>query len=289
VRRDTGEGYEEFLKGLAKESGITTPTLEDLARLDGTRTNKASNKDWINPHDGDARITKTKDDRTHLAHKAEPAVDMKTGAGLAVTLQEADQGDTTTVVETVSEAGDNAAELIATEKSNQNPKMHLRGIEEVAADKGYRSGAMLMMLKGAEVRTYIPEEKQKGQRHWDGKGEQQQAVYADRQRVNGAYGKSLSRKRAELIERSFAHCHDTGGMRSIHLRRHQNILKRLLIHVSAFNLSVIFRSLLGSGTPRELKNRQLSLLFALFLCTVAIQRSRAAQTMQCWGPGSAGP
>jgi transposase len=265
VRRDSGESYEEFLKGLAKESGIETPTREDLGRFDRTRKNKASNKDWVNPHDADARITKMKDDRTHLAHKAEHAVDLKTGAVLAVTLQEADQGDTTTVVETLAQAGENGAELIGTEEPNQKPKMHLPGIEEVVADKGYHSGAMLVMLKNAEVRTYIPEKKQKGQRNWDGKSEQQEAVYANRRRVNGAYGKRLLRKRGELIERSFAHCYDTGGLRRIHLRGHQNILKRLLIHVGAFNLSLIFRSRLGSGTPRELKNRQSSLLFVLFM------------------------
>jgi hypothetical protein len=135
----------------------------------------------------------------------------------------------------------------------------------VVTDKGYHSGATLVMLKSAEVRSYIPEKKQKGQRDWDGKGEQQEAVYANRRRVSGAYGKRLLRKRGELIERSFAHCYDTGAMRRTHLRGHQNILKRLLIHVGAFNLSLIFRSLLGSGTPRELRNRQSSLLFALFL------------------------
>jgi len=265
VRRDNGESYEEFLKGLAKESGIETPTREDLARLDRTRKNKASNKDWVNPHDGDARITKMKDGRTHLAHKAEHAVDLKTGAVLAVTLQEADQGDTTTVIETLAQAGENGTELIGTEEPSRKPKMHLQGIEEVVTDKGYHSGETLVMLKDAQVRTYIPEKQQKGQRHWDGKDEQQQAVYENRRRVNGTYGKRLLRKRGELIERSFAHCYDTGGMRRTHLRGHQNILKRLLIHVGAFNLSLIFRSLLGSGTPREWKNRQSSLLFVLLL------------------------
>ncbi len=125
VRRDTGESYDEFLKGLAKESGIETPTKEDLARLDRTRKNKASNEDRVNPHDADARITKMKDGRTHLAHKAEHAVDMKTGAVLAVTVQEGDAGDTTTVVETLAQAGENAAELIRTEEPTQNPQMHL--------------------------------------------------------------------------------------------------------------------------------------------------------------------
>src|SRR5260370_24401151 len=224
VRRDNGESYEEFLKGLAKKSGIETPTREDLARFDRKRKNKASNKDWVNPHEREARITKMKDGRTHLAHKAEHAVDLKTGAVLAVTLQEADQGDTTTVVETLAQAGENAGELIGTETTKQKPKMHLQGIEEVVADKGYHSGEVLVKMQGAAVRTYIPEKKQPGRRPWEGKHEQQEAVYANRRRVNRAYGKRLLRQRGELIERSFAHCYDTGAMRWTHLRQHQNIL-----------------------------------------------------------------
>src|SRR5256712_8418780 len=267
VRRDNGESYEDFLKGLAKQSGIATPTREDLARLDRQRKKKASNKEWVNPHDADARITKMKDGRTHLAHKAEHAVDLQTGAVLAVTLQEADQGDTTTVVETLVQAGENVAELIRTEAPDQKSQVPLQGIEEVVTDKGYHSGTVLVERKGADVRTYLPEKKPKGHRHWEGKREQQQAVYANRRRVNGAYGKRLLRKRGELIERSFAHCYDTGGMRRTHLRGHQNILKRLLIHVGAFNLSLIFRTLLGSGTPRELRNR-LARLFSQLFCAL---------------------
>src|ERR1700689_1514705 len=263
VPRDNGESYEEFLRGLAKESGIDTPRREDLARMDRKRKNKASNKDWVHPHDGDARITKMKDGRTHLAHKAEHAVDLKSGAVLAVTLQEADQGDTTTVRETLAQAGENGAALMGTEEPSGKPKMHLPGIEEVVTDKGYHSGATLVMLKDAEVRTYIPEKQQQGQRHWDGKREHQKAVYENRRRVDGGYGKRLLRKRGELIERSFAHCYDTGGMRRTHLRGHQNILKRLLIHVGAFNLSLIFRTLWGSGTPRELRNRRSSFVLVL--------------------------
>jgi len=264
VRRDTGESYEDFLKGLAKESGIETPTREDLARLDRLRKNKASNADWVNPHDGDARITKMKNGRTHLAHKAEHAVDFSSGAVLAVTLQGADQGDTTTVLETLAQAGENQAELIATEEPSSKPKAHLQGIEEVVGDKGYHSGETLTTLESVEVRTYISEKKQPGRRHWEGKAEQQQATYANRRRIQGTYGQRLLRKRGELLERSFAHCYDTGGMRRTHLRGHANILKRLLIHVGAFNLSLIFRSLLGSGTPRELRNRESMLLFLLF-------------------------
>ncbi len=277
VRRDTGESYEEFLKGLAKESGIETPTREELARLDRTRKNKASNKDWMNPHDGDARITKMKDGRTHLAHKAEHAVDLNSGAVLAVTVQEADQGDTTTMMETLAEAGEQVAELIGTEEPSPKPHVHLKGIEEVVGDKGYHSGATLAKLQSVEVRTYISEKKQPGRRHWAGKAQQQQATYANRRRVQGSYGQRLLRKRGELIERSFAHCYDTGGMRRTHLRGHANILKRLLIHVGAFNLGLIFRSLLGSGTPRELRNRQFALIF-LFLWRFHRTSTPARQT-----------
>jgi transposase len=97
VRRDTGESYEEFLTGLAKASGMETPTREDPARLDRKRKKRTSNKEWMSPVDPDARVTKMKDGRTHLAHKAEHAVDLDTGAVVAVTLQGADKGDTTTL------------------------------------------------------------------------------------------------------------------------------------------------------------------------------------------------
>lgn len=269
VRRDTGASYEEFLTGLAKASGIETPTREDLARLDRKRKKRTSNKDWKSPADGDARVAKMKDGRTHLAHKAEHAVDLDTGAVIAVTLQAADQGDTSTLDETLSEAGMAVAELVGREaelRPADKPTVNVNGIEEVVTDKGYHSGAVLERIKAYEVRSYIPEKKQPGRRNWQGKAEEQEAVYLNRRRVQGEYGKSLLRRRGELVERSFAHCYDTGGMRRCHLRSHQNILKRQLIHVGAFNLSLILRQLLGAGTPRELNNRSSALIwFAIFL------------------------
>ena len=267
VRRDNGESYEEFLQGLAQKSGIQTPTREDLARLDRRRKKKGSNQEWVNPHDPDARITRMKDGRTHLAHKAEHAVDMETGAVVAVTLQEAHLGDTTTVRETLAQAGETVADLSDREvvrAPQEEPQVNLGGIEEVVADKGYHSGPVLEQMQAVGVRSYIPEKKQRGQRHWGGKQGQQQAVYANRQRLQRPKGKRLLRQRGELIERSFAHCYDTGGMRRTHLRKHSNILKRQLIHVGAFNLSLILRKLIGAGTPREWRNRTGSLRF-LFL------------------------
>ena len=183
---------------------------------------------------------------------------------VAVTLQEADLGDTTTVQETLVEAGTTVAELIEREAEAQpleKPQVNLGGIEEVVADKGYHSGPVLQEMHAAGVRTYIPEKKQTGKRHWVGKEDQQQVVYANRRRLQRSKGKRLLRKRGELIERTFAHCYETGGMRRTHLRKHNNILKRLLIHVAGMNLGLLLRSLYGSGTPRSLQGLSITLRF----------------------------
>jgi transposase len=267
VRRDTGESYNEFLTGLAKASGMETPTREDLARLDRKREKRTSNKEWKSPTDEDARVAKMKDGSTHLAHKAEHAVDMGSGAVVAVTLQAADLGDTTTVHETLAAAGLAVAELVGREAElhpEAEPQVNIDGIEEVVADKGYHSGAVLEQVKDLDVRTYIPERKQAGKRNWDGRQSEQQAVEANQNRVTGNYGKQLLRRRGELVERSFAHCYETGGMRRCTLRGHENILKRLLIHVGAFNLGLVLRNMVGAGTPRELRNRAARLVLRLF-------------------------
>ena len=272
VRRDDGQSYEEFLKQLAQESGIATPTREDLARVDRKRKKKGSNEEWVNPHDPDARITRMKDGSTHLAHKAEHAVDMDSGAVVAVTLQEADLGDTTTVKETLAEAGTTVADLIKREAETrpaEKPQVNVGGTEEVVADKGYHSGPVLQEMKAVGVRTYIPEKKQAGKRHWVGKEEQRDAVYANRQLLERTKGKRLLRKRGELIERTFAHCYETGGMRRIHLRRHSNILKRLLIHVAGMNLGLLLRSQYGIGTPRGLQDLSITLHFLTALIAQA--------------------
>jgi transposase len=266
VRRDTGESYDEFLAGLAKASGIETPTREDLARLDRKRKKRTSNKEWKSPTDQDSRIAKMKDGSTHLAHKAEHAVDLDTGAVVAVTLQAADLGDTTTVAVTLADAGMAVAELVEREAElhpEEKPQVNVDGIEELVGDKGYHSGPVLEQVKELEVRTYIPEKKQAGKRHWKGKQGQQQAVYQNRQRVRRDYGKSLLRRRGELVERTFAHCYETGGMRRCTLHGRKNILKRLLIHVGAFNISLVLRKMLGAGKPRELKNRAAGLVSRL--------------------------
>jgi transposase len=273
VRREDGQSYEEFLKELAQRSGVATPTREDLARVDRKRKKKGSNEEWVNPYDPDARIAKMKDGSTHLAHKAEHAVDMETGAVIAVSLQEADLGDTTTVKETLAKAGTTVAELIEREaetRPSEVPQVHLGGIEEVVADKGYHSGPALQEMQAVGVRTYIPEKKQAGKRHWVGKEEERDVVYANRQRLQRPKGKRLLRKRGELIERTFAHCYETGGMRRTHLRKHNNILKRLLIHVAGMNLGLLLRTSYGIGTPRGLQGLSMTIRFLVVLIARAV-------------------
>jgi transposase len=261
VQRDTGEKYQEFLTKLAQQSGIETPTREDLARLDKKRPKKGSNDDWMNPHDPDAKITKLKDGRTHLAHKSEHAVDMDSGAVLAVTLQPGNRGATRSVQETFFTALDNLNSV--SEDADAAAQLHPRWGDEVVTDKGYHSNAVLAEFSEWRVRTYIAEPRRK-RRKWRAKQSAQQVVYANRSRIRGHRGLGLLRQRGELIERSFAHCYESGAMRRTHLRGHENILKRLLIHVGAFNLSLILRKLIGAGTPRELADRLKAAIFGLF-------------------------
>jgi transposase len=261
VRRDTGESYDDFLKGLAKESGIETPTREQLAKLDRKRKKKGNNDDWKNPHDPDAQITKMKDGRTHLAHKAEHAVDLETGAVLAVTLQPATAGDTHTLQETLTQCGEHIRE-VAVETEDNAEQLNAEGPAELVLDKGYHSNDVLVILKDVEVRSYCSEP-DRGRRNWMGKQEEKSAVYQNRRRIRGTRGKRLLRQRGELVERSFAHMYETGGMRKVHLRGHGNIIKRLLIHAGAFNLSLIMRKVLGRGTPRGFQGSPNALLISL--------------------------
>jgi transposase len=248
VRRDNGQSYNEYLKGLAQAAGIENPTREELARLDRKRKKKGSNDEWKSPADGDARIAKMKDGRTHLAHKAEHAVDLSSGALLAIMLEPASEGDTTTVHKTLAEAQSVAREI------------HPLGVEELVADKGYHSGEVLKALHLGGVRSYLPEPA-RGKRNWEGKADEQKRTYENRRRVRGSRGKRLQKIRSELTERTFAHMYETGAMRRVHLRGRENILKRLLVHGAAFNLSLILRKALGAGKPRQFQS-VCQLLFA---------------------------
>ena len=262
VRRDTGQAYDDYLRQLAKAAGIQNATKEQLARLDRKRKKKTSNDDWTNPHDPSARITKMKDGRTRLAYKAEHAVDLASGALLAVTVQPADRGDTTSYVETLD-----AAQCEALQS-------HPMGIEEVVMDKGYHSGAVLLDLAEREIRSYVPEP-ERGQRHWTGKAEEQRRVYANRRRVREQRSKRLQRLRGELCERSFAHCYETGAMRRMYVRGTDNVFKRAVVQAAAFNIGLLLRMLSGWGKPRQAQGRLNRLQALFFTVFVVLEACRA--------------
>ena len=239
VRRDDETEYDAWLEQLARSSGIETPTRADLAKLDRKRPGKGSNKDWKHPHDPEARITKMKDGRTRLAHKLEQAVDMETGAVVAVTVQTMDGGDCASLPVTLDETERRLAEVGA------EPR-------EVVADKGYHSNATMTGVKERGLRSYVSEPN-RGRRKWKGKRDAQKAVYGNRRRNRGERGKRLQRERGEKLERTFAHLLVTGGLRRVHVRGQEEIRKRMLVHAAAFNLSLAMRSRFGFGTPRGLQ------------------------------------
>ena len=261
-RRDTGESYEAFVRSLAEASGVETPTRADLARFDRSRKNKkTSNKEWKSPQDPDAKVAKMKDGRTHLAHKAEHGVDMDTGAIVAVTVQDASDGDTATLPATLIMA----AEQVEAVQPNGV------GVEEVVADQGYHSDETLVALGAVGVRSHVSEP-ERGRRCWQDKktGETppekraaQKALYANRRRVRGRRGRRLQRCRGEVVERTFAHMYETGGMRRVWVRGHENVRKRVLLQAAACNIGLLLRSQTGIGTPRSLQGRAVSAICRL--------------------------
>jgi len=133
-------------------------------------------------------------------------------------------------------------------------KIDPQRMKELVDDKGYHSNQVLVDMEDLGIRTYTSEPRRPGRRDWAGKARERDAVYANRRRIRGERGKRLMRRRGELVERSFAHAYETGGMRRTHLRGHENILKRLLIHVGGFNLGLVMRKRFGIGKPRRVQD-----------------------------------
>jgi transposase len=257
VRRDNGEGYREMLRRLATESGIATPTAEDLVRLDRKRKGKRlANAAWVSPTDPEAKIAKLKDGRTHFAYKPEHAVDLGTGAIVAAEIHPADQGDTATLPDTLEAAAANLAAVDAG-PSVENPA-------ELVADKGYHSRDGLKDLEDGVWKSRIAEKEVRGGIHrWHGDAEARRAVYNNRARLRSGVAKEAFSLRAELVERGFALVLDRGGMRRAWLRGRENLRKRYLVHVAGYNPGLIMRLLVGAGTPREFLARASAHLLTL--------------------------
>jgi transposase len=276
-RRDTGEGWREYLVRLMREEGVVEadeePKDEDIRRFDkGRKDKKVSNEDWVAPNDPDARITQMKDGRTHLAYKAEHVVDLESELILAAEILPGDQGDAQTLVDSVVAAQENLKQArIAVE------------IEEVAADKGYHSASTIELVDDLGMRTYIPEPKPRHRtKKWTDKpSEFRRAVYENRRRMQRAKGKLLGRLRSERVERSFAHVCDTGGMRRSWLTGTIDVTKRYVIAAAAHNLGRILRKLFGIGKPKALQGSSTLILLVYLLvqkCRMAFMSSTELRT-----------
>ena len=252
VRKDTGEDWKEYLRGLAQAEGITNPTEADLRRLDRARTDKkVSNQQWESPTDPDSRIAKMKDGRTHLAYKAEHAVDLVSEAIVATTVTFADKSDPQSGPVTLSLA---EANLVLAGSETE--------LVETVMDKGYHDNRLLVQLAQRGVRTYIPERRQKSRCWKDKPFEQQQAFRANRRRVRGNKGRQLNRWRSERCERTFAHVCETGGGRRAWLRGQLNVSKTHTLKCAAYNLGLLLRKVWGYCKPRNAEARAAAFIFA---------------------------
>jgi transposase len=282
VRRDTGESYSGYLQRLAQAEGIDAQDAAALRRMDRKRRKKMSNDVWENPNDPAAEITRLKDGRTALAFKAENAVDMETGAIVAVTTHGGAAADTATVEATVLEAAEAVATLIAEATPQGEYKVHDNGVQEVVADKGYHSNEVVRTLAELKLRTYIAEP-ERGARNWKGKAAEKEAVYANRRRIRGERGRRLQRQRGERIERNFAHQFDTGGMDRLYVRGIGNVHKKLLLQAAACNLALLLRSRHGAGKLRAAHDRIIEAVFALLAFMNAAEGFSPASSARCAG------
>jgi hypothetical protein len=246
-----------MLTRMAQESGVATPTIDDLVRLDRARKGKKlSNEDWTSPTDPDAKIARMKDGTTHLAYKPEHAVDLDTAVIVAAPIHAADEGDTTTLKPTLDEAKKNLSAM-GLAPTPEDPC-------DLVTDKGYHSRAVLKDLDDGPWKTRIAEPRaSKGYLRWQGDEEARAAVYGNRNRLRSGVGKQAMSKRGEIVERSFAHVLERGGMRRTWLRGRQNVHKRYLVHIAGYNLGLLMRALFGAGTPREAAAIQNAVLFVI--------------------------
>jgi len=241
VRRDNGQNWKAYLKDLAKAEGLEDPSDEDLRRIDrGRKDKRVSNREWENPSDPDAKIARMKDGTTHLAYKAEHAVDLRSEAIVAATVATADTGDAQSGPETLLEA---QSQLMACQSAVV--------VEELVADKGYHDNELLAQVTAWGVRTYVPERRQK-KRRWSDKPDAVQAAFrANRRRLRGARGRRLNRWRSERCERTFAHVCETGGGRRLWVRGLVEVTKTHVMRCAAFNLGLLMRKAFQMGKPRS--------------------------------------
>jgi transposase len=242
--RLTGEAYAAYVQRLAEAAGIDPKDAAAVRRFDKKRPGrKTSNDEWQNPHDPDAKIGRTKRGATRMVYKPEHTVDADTGAVVDVDVRPGDEHDTANLATRVLEA-----EVRMNIALGDDP--HTSRVDTIIADKGYFHPTELTTLRESGVRTVVSD--RVARRRMDRLSPaEQRTVRAARRAVKSASGKALLRRRGETVERSFEHVLDCGGARGTTLRGRGNIRKRYLIQAACANLSLLLRTLIGIGTPKQ--------------------------------------
>jgi transposase len=242
--RNTEENYWEYVKRLAVEAGVDPADTKAVRRFDKKRPGrKTSNEDWVNPHDPDAKVGRTKDGATDMTYKPEHVSDLESGAIIEAEVREGDEADTEELTDRMMVAINTLQEVCP------NVPVEKLG-EELAADEGYFALEEIGMLQEAGVRTVISDP-HAAKRRKDLSAEQRAILRRASRATRSKSGKALLRKRGEFLERGFCHVLDHGGMRRATLRGKANLSKRYVAAALTFNLSLLLRTVMGIGTPKQ--------------------------------------
>jgi hypothetical protein len=242
--RNTEESYWDYVRRLAAEAGVDPEDSKAVRRFDKKRPDrKTSNEEWVNPHDPDAKVGRTKDGATDMIYKPEHVTDLESGAIVSAEVRPGDAGDTVELTERVAGAVGTLTEVCGEECLDQLGR-------ELAADEGYFALEEIRSLQELDVRTVIADPKS-GRRRQDLAEDDQSVLQRAQRAVQSKTGKALLRRRGEHLERSFAHVLDHGGCRRTTLRGTANLNKRYLVAVLTHNLSVLMRKLYRCGTPKQ--------------------------------------
>ena len=250
--RNTEEDYWTYVKKLAAEAGIDPDDTKAVRRFDKKRKGRRTpNEDWVNPHDPEAKVGRTKDGACDMVYQPEHLTDLESGAIVRAEVRTGDCGDSEELSERVLEGCESLARVC------EDPGQEKVG-RSLTTDEGYYSVEEVCALQGEGIRTVMGDPHE-SRRNRDNQCKVTRQTLAKAKRaVKSKSGKALLRKRGEHLERSFAHVLDHGGLRRATLRGAQNLTKRQIAAAMAFNLSLLMRQIFGSGTPKQWAAQSLS-------------------------------
>jgi transposase len=243
--RNSEQKYWDYVKALAREAGVNPEDIKAVRRFDRQRPGrKTSNRDWVNPHDAEAKVGRTKQGATDMIYKPEHLSDLESGAIIDVQVRPGDAADND---ESMAQRVLAAVGTLLEVAPDANPE---KLGATVVADEGYFALGQIAELQRCGLRTVIADP-QAARRRADLPKEERRTLRRAQAATRSQSGKALLRKRGEHLERGFAHVLDHGGLRRATLRGCENLTKRYLIAALSANLSLLLRTLFGTGTAKQ--------------------------------------